>query len=218
MKKLTTAFLFGAMALPLGATELTIIDEIEPLVLNGKNLTRNDYKSAQVINLKEGQNQLLFALDQLVVEDGRRNKLVFPTVVIKFDSVSAPATLSYPVFRHVDQAKTFRTALDFSLLDAQGKAVEYQVDLLNINGFSQFNDYEAAVMEYNQVGGGASISHTDAVTSQIGSNEEIKGTSAQEEMKAAIASSSGSIKSDFLSMTPTQRQEFISWAVKHINE
>ena len=218
MKKLTSALLFAAMALPVGATELTIINEIEPLVLNGKELTRNDYKSAQVINLQEGQNQLLFALDQLVVEDGRRNKLVFPSVVIKFDAASAPVTLSYPVFRHVDQAKTFRKALDFSLLDAQGKAVDYQVDLLHIKGFSQFNDYEAAVAEYNQVGGIASISQTDAVAPHASHTEKIKSTGAQAEMKTAISTSSSSIKSDFLSMTPTQRQEFISWAVKHINE
>jgi|GEM_PF-1113741 len=216
MKKLTTALLFGAMTLPIAAAELTVIDEIEPLVLNGKELTGKDYQSSQVINLQQGQNQLLFALDQLVVEDGRRTKLVFPTVVVKFDATSSPVTLSYPVFRHVDQAKKFRKSLDFSLVDAQGKPVDYQVELLPVKGFSQFKDYEAVMAEYNQVGGVASVSRSDsAKTHTVNSTANMN---VQTETKTTTGAVSESIKTDFLSMTPTQRQEFISWAVKHINE
>ncbi|KLN64332.1 YccT family protein [Vibrio sp. VPAP30] len=216
MKKLTTALLLGAMTLPICAAELTVIDEIEPLVLNGKELTGKDYQSSQVINLQQGQNQLLFALDQLVVEDGRRTKLVFPTVVVKFDATSSPVTLSYPVFRHVDQAKKFRKSLDFSLVDAQGKAVEYQVDLLQVKGFSQFKDYEAVMAEYNQVGGVASVSDNTSVKPHA--DNSVANKNIQTDVKATAGATSGSIKTDFLSMSPTQRQEFISWAVKHINE
>ncbi len=215
MKKLVTAFLFGVMALPISATELTIIDEIEPLVLNGKELSRNDYQSSQVIRLQPGQNQLLFALDQLVVEDGRRNKLVFPAVVIKFDAGSSPVSLSYPVFRHVDQAKKFRNNLDFALVDEQGQPVEHQVDLLHIKGFSHFSDYELAVDEYNRVGGIASVTQGANVKTDTHSNQVAPQAVVQTKQVAVQASST--IKDDFLSMTPTERQEFISWAVKHIN-
>lgn len=216
MKKMVIAFLVGAMVLPVSASELTIIDEIEPLVLNGKKLTRDDYQSSQVIHLQSGQNQLLFALDQLVVEDGRRNKLVFPAVVIKFDAASSPITLSYPVFRHVDQAKKFRKSLDFSLLDKNGNEVDHHIDLLPIKGFSQFNDYELVIEEYNRAGGIAALTSigTEKVATEI--NQANHADSAPNEKN--LVQDSGSIKVDFLSMTPTQRQEFISWAVKHINE
>lgn len=207
MKKLISAFIIGAMALPVYATELSIINEIEPLVLNGKDLTGNDYKSAQVINLKEGQNQFVFALDQLVVEDGRRSKLVFPTVIIRFDLASDPVALSYPVLRNAEQAKKFRNALDFSLLDSHGNPVDYQVDLLHVKGISPFNDLEAAVAKYNQAGGIAAVTAQQSVPLHHSEAQQLTGS----------VTTRAALEQDFLFLPLEERQAFVAWAVQHLN-
>ncbi|MGY3686253.1 YccT family protein [Vibrio coralliilyticus] len=218
MKNWLPAILLGAVALPVSANELKIIDEIEPLALNGKEMSASDFHSRQVINLKEGENQLLFGLDQIVVEDGRRNKLVFPSVVMRFESSQEPLTLSYPVFRQIDQAKKFRQTLDFSLVDKNGSPVDYQVDLIQVKGFSSFKNYEAAIEEYNQTGAIASLSSqahgSDNHTTQAVAASTIDSASTSEVKTTASAD----LQSEFLKMTPQQRQEFISWAVKHLNE
>lgn len=216
MKKWLTACLCGAMALPISASELQIIKQIEPLLLNGKELTGNDFKAEQVLNLQPGQNQLLFALDQVVAQDGRQAKLVFPPVVIRFDAQPSPVTLSYATFRDANQAKKFRRNLDFSLVDQQGQAVDYQVDLLPIGGFSQFEDYQAAMAEYNLSDGEAVLAARNSLQDKpqakaVSSVELVDRTEMTSEVKATL-------QQDFLTMSVTERQEFISWAVKHLND
>ncbi|PSW19573.1 DUF2057 domain-containing protein [Photobacterium sanctipauli] len=218
-KKWLVAVLAGALSLPSLASELKVIKEIDLHVLNGKEVDSPLFKNKDVLELEAGTNQILFSLDQLVIDDGRRSKLKFTPVVMRFDATESPLQLSYPVFKHVDDAKAFRKTLDFVLTDTKGAPVDYQAELLHVSGLGIFPEYARTLEEYNMVGDGVAVvdpTMVDDLAVKPQKTAQATKTTVAEATGNAAASKVAIMQTGFAELSAEEQQQFMQWAMRNL--
>ncbi|MGF1699327.1 DUF2057 domain-containing protein [Photobacterium makurazakiensis] len=209
-KKWLVAVLAGVLSLPAMASELSVIKEIDLHVINGQEVDSPLFKNKDNLELEAGTNQILFSLDQLIIEDGRRTKLKFTPVVMRFEAGDMPLELSYPVFRHVDDAKKFRNSLDFKLTDTNGNPVAYQTELLHVSGMGIFPEYARTLSEYNQVGDGVAVVGSAAIEKSSVEPQKIAKSPSTATSKVAI------MQTGFTELSAEQQQQFMQWAMRNL--
>ncbi|PMK01701.1 DUF2057 domain-containing protein [Vibrio sp. 10N.261.55.A7] len=182
-------------------SSLILQAEMMPRVLNGQPLTNQDMLGPNTLKLDAGEHQLALTIGQIVFEDGKRRKFDSQPFLVTFSVDDSQAlSMSYQSMRTIEDAQRFERAPKVSFVDASGAEVKHDLVQLNKSGLQGFRDYEREVADYNAATGKASQPKT-------------VGSSAQPE----IGSTASSLQAGFLDMTPEQRQEFVSWAVKNLN-
>lgn len=201
---------FAISAVAFGVSAETTIElsrEISPLVLNGNQVEKGFFERIGHLEVKEGQNQLLVQLGQIVPQDGRRSKYNSDPIVIRFDAQESPLTLSYTPFRDMEEVRAFTQSLDFELIDEDGKAIHYQAELLPIGGLQGFQDYEKAVAQYNQKGQGTAVMAAAQSVSEQAIDKVSTSTSSN---RIAI------LQTGFSELSAQEQQQFMQWAISNL--
>lgn len=163
------------------------------------------------LKINNGTNQLLIRVTAMVDGNGGKQKFNSLPMVVKFEANDQTLKLETPFAIRDERAVTrFKKSPSVKVTSA-GQPIEIETDLIFDQTFALIKDYDAMLNEYNLAGGAASI----AVINEIVST---KAPVAEEPTLVQTNAASAGIRDEFLLMTPEQRQEFISWAVKHINE
>ena len=198
-----SAMAFGVSA----GTTIELSREISPLVLNGSQVEAGFFERIGHLDVKEGQNQLLLQLGQIVPQDGRRSKYNSDPIVIRFDAQQSPLTLSYTPFKDMAEVRTFTKSLDFKLVNQDGKDVHYQAELLPIGGLQGFQDYEKAVAQYNQKGQGEAV-----IAAAPKASEPVV------EAETATVSSNriAILQTGFSELSAQEQQQFMQWAISNL--
>lgn len=165
------------------------------------------------LKIKNGVNQLLIRVTAMVDGNGGKKKFNSSPLVVKFEASNQTLKFETPFpIRDERAVNRFKKTPSIKVTSA-GQDVSVECEQIFDHTFALIKDYDAMLTEYNLAGGSASI----AVTSQVTPAEvAIEPTYRAQTIEQPSMISSG-IKGNFLLMTPTERQEFISWAVKHIN-
>ena len=188
-------------------TTIELSREISPLVLNGSQVEKGFFERIGHLEVKEGQNQLLVQLGQIVPEDGRRSKYNSDPIVIRFEAQQSPLTLSYTPFRDMSEVRAFTKSLNFKLANEHGKDIHYQAELLPIGGLQGFQDYEKAVAQYNHKGQGVAVIAAAPVASEPAIE---KGTTPASSNRIAI------LQTGFSELNAEEQQQFMQWAITNL--
>ncbi|OAN13933.1 hypothetical protein A3K86_12960 [Photobacterium jeanii] len=215
MKKWMTLFtlILGGISLQLNAATLTFNKEVGPLVLNGEEVATDIFSSPDKLTLRSGQNQVLFALGQVVVEDGRRTKFNSVPFIIRFEASRDDLMLTYQPFRTMDEARKFEKDPRFNLVTASGHAIPYQLEPLHVNGMQGMQNFEKAVRKYNQQGAGVAVI---AVNSENTSVSHVAPTTTQIKSTKTTSSKRAILEAGFNEMTADEQQAFMMWAMKNL--
>ncbi|MGF1691157.1 YccT family protein [Photobacterium kagoshimensis] len=212
MRKLIVALtlLAGCLSWQVSAeSTLTFNKEIGPLVLNGDEVATDIFSSPSQLTLKAGTNQVLFALGQLVVEDGRRTKFNSVPFILRFNAPSDDVVLSYQPFRTMEEAKKFDNDPRFVLKSASGEMLPFQLESLHVNGMQGMKNYEKAVRKYNQKGSGiAVISMEHATTAPV--------PSVKPKTVHSASSQRAILEAGFHELSAQEQQAFMMWAMKNL--
>ncbi|OZS44842.1 YccT family protein [Photobacterium sanguinicancri] len=212
MKKLIVALtlLAGCLSWQANAeSTLTFNKEIGPLVLNGDEVASDIFSSPNQLTLESGTNQVLFALGQLVVEDGRRTKFNSVPFIVRFNAPSDDVALSYQPFRTMEEAKAFDKDPRFVLKSASGEMIPFQLEPLYVNGMQGMKNYEKAVLKYNQ-------KETGIAVVAIGQTS----TTPVDQIKPKNANTGSSqrmiLEAGFNNLSAQEQQAFMMWAMKNL--
>ncbi|WP_117233507.1 DUF2057 family protein [Vibrio maerlii] len=163
------------------------------------------------LKIENGINQLLIRVTALVDSNGGKQKFNSFPMVVKFEARDQVLEMETPfAIRDERGVRKFEKAPSIKVT-SDGKAVAIETDLIYDQTFAFIKDYGEMLTQYNLAGGPAAI-ELDNFT------QEPKIMDKQPKEVGIKPTVSIGIKGEFLDMTPLQRQEFISWAVKHIND
>ena len=185
--------------------------EMNAIVVNGKAEGWSFIQGTNNIILPDGENQVLFQMGQIVLEDATRKKFNSIPLLIKFESKDSNLILTYPKIRTLDQAKAFDKSPNIKLKNSNGENVEFELNQLDNNGLQNFRDYEREVSDYNRTGGIASV--TQVLTEPQLSNKAVlikKDVQSSPEAKMIF------LKNAFTSLSLQERQDFMSWGLKNL--
>lgn len=185
--------------------------EMNAIVVNGKAEGWSFIQGTNNIILPDGENQVLFQMGQIVLEDATRKKFNSIPLLIKFESKDSNLILTYPKIRTLDQAKAFDKLPKITLKNRNGENVEFELNQLDNNGLQNFRDYEREVSDYNRTGGIASVKQV--LTEPQLSNKAVfikKDVQSSPEAKMIF------LKNAFTSLSLQERQDFMSWGLKNL--
>ncbi|MGR5077617.1 YccT family protein [Photobacterium swingsii] len=212
MRKLIVALtlLAGSLSWQVSAeSTLTFNKEIGPLVLNGSEVATDIFSSPSKLTLEAGTNQVLFALGQLVVEDGRRTKFNSVPFILRFRAPTDDVVLSYQPFRTMEEAKKFDHDPRFVLKSASGEMIPFQLESLHVNGMQGMKNYEKAVQKYNQKGTGIAVLSTEQLA-------PVGKPSVKPKTVNAASSQRAILEAGFNDLSAQEQQAFMMWAMKNL--
>ena len=185
--------------------------EMNAVVVNGKAEGWSFIQGTNNIILPNGENQILFQMGKIVLEDAAKKKFNSIPLLIKFESQDSVLTLSYPNIRTLDQAKSFDKSPQIKLKNSNGENVPFELEQLDNNGLQNFRDYEREVANYNELGG------IDAVT-QVSPEPQLqtKAVFIPSDVKPSPEAKMVFLKNAFTSLSPEEKQQFMSWGLKHL--
>lgn len=212
MKKVLSILSVSLMSF-IASAEVTIQTDsrVEILAVNQEiNAVAN--RGAGDLKIKDGENQLLLRVTALVDGNGGKRKFNSLPMVIKFTAQDETLKLETPfAIRDERAVRAFEKSPSVKVT-SNGHALDMETDIIFDQTFALIKDYDAMLAGYNKAGGVAAISPKSMTV--VSTPVEV----AQAPTVAKAIDEKVSLKADFLSMSPEQRQEFISWAVKHIND
>ncbi|MCK6262630.1 DUF2057 domain-containing protein [Vibrio sp. ZSDE26] len=220
MKKLAILSLALCSAFSYAKTTIQTDSRVEILAVNQEiNQIANTGKGD--LQIENGQNQLLVRVTAMIDTNGGKEKFNSSPLVVTFDVSDETLLLETP-FAIRDQRGVNRYNKNPNIkVTSNGKDVETSVDIITNETFALIKDYNAMLATYNQSNGVAAISTAAAATvaSTTASTPKpvaLPEVEAPQKQTKPVAKPS-SLQADFLAMTPEQRQEFVSWAVKNLN-
>ncbi|NVD07221.1 DUF2057 domain-containing protein [Vibrio sp. JPW-9-11-11] len=167
------------------------------------------------LSMANGQQQLLLRVTAMVDGNGGKRKFHSHPMVVRFEANNETLLFTTPFAirdqRGVDKFEKNPTVK----VTRNGEPVRIVMDQIANQSFALINDYDAMLAEYNRTGGVAAIPQ-DLASNTIHSRSTVPESPPRESTGDLPVLKQ--IEADFLSMTPEQRQAFISWAVKHIND
>ena len=195
-KRFIIAGLSTLFSLQAFAASIQLQSEIVPQVLNGQAVQADDFIQPQQLELKDGTNQLVVTIGQIVFQDGKRRKFDSQPMIIEFSTGSDELlTLNYPNLRTIEDAKSFEKKPTFSFTNQDKQTKEYSLVVMNKNGLQGFRDYEREVTDFNHQNENATVI-TDSSKS--------------------TASGTTDLKNEFSSLSKEQQQEFMQWALRNL--
>ncbi|MCG7498465.1 DUF2057 domain-containing protein [Vibrio sp. Of7-15] len=182
---------------------------VEVLAVGQHEYTPSILSSTADFKLNNGVNQLLIRVTALVNRNGAKEKYVSQPFVMKFTASDTELLVSAPFAIRDDRGVRKFEKQPHVLLTQSGESYSFKSEMITSKEFSLFKNYNELLGKYNQSGGVASLSVID-----MGS-ENVQITAS--ESPDPCGKSSG-LQGDFLLMSFEGRQEFISWAVKHLHD
>ncbi|KGY13453.1 hypothetical protein NM22_04510 [Vibrio tubiashii] len=186
---------------------------VEILAVN-QEINNIPKKAKGDLKIENGVNQLLIRVTGMVDGNGGKKKFNSFPLVVRFEASDQTLKFETPFpIRDERAVNRYKKSPSIKVTSA-GQDVSFDTEQIFDQTFAFIKDYDAMLIEYNLSGGAASITmsnkpmHSRVPKQVLGSVQ----TSGQ------LSIESTGIKDEYLLMTPTQRQEFISWAVKHINQ
>ncbi|WP_305464790.1 YccT family protein [Photobacterium leiognathi] len=180
--------------------------ETNILVVNGKEEGWSFIKGINEIVLPNGENQILFNIGAVVLDDAAKKKFNSTPLLIKFDAQDTKLVLEYPKVRTLDQAEAFNKSPEITLKNSMGDEVKFEYIQLNNSGLQNFRDYEREVADYNKSGGIASIGYVETTFSTP--TIPVSAPSPEAKMKF--------LKNAFIGLSEEEKQEFMSWGLKNL--
>ncbi|OIQ25512.1 DUF2057 domain-containing protein [uncultured Vibrio sp.] len=208
MKKLAALSLALCSVFAHAKTTIQTDSRIQILAVNQEiNQVANTGKGD--LQLENGQNQILVRMTGMIDTNGGKEKFNSSPMVVTFDVSDETLLLEAP-YAIRDQRTVNRYNKNPTIkITSNGQDVPVSTDIITDETFALIKDYDAMLSNYNQTGGVAAISvaSTDKPSTLSKSNISIENTKF----------TANSLEAGFLEMTPEQRQEFVSWAVKNLN-
>ncbi|WP_281213888.1 DUF2057 domain-containing protein [Shewanella insulae] len=130
---------------------ITLPDNAEPLLLNGKNIT-----SHQLIS-QNGPQQLVFNARASYREFGQQKRFVSETLIVTFSGENNHYRVSLPKINSPRSAEKFNDSPSVTIKDTQGHSVSYKIDKLHKDGIQLGRDYREEIKTYNLSQGIAAI-------------------------------------------------------------
>ncbi|PSV33424.1 MULTISPECIES: DUF2057 domain-containing protein [unclassified Photobacterium] len=180
--------------------------ETNILVVNGKEEGWSFIKATNEVVLPNGENQILFNIGTVVLDDAAKKKFNSTPLLIKFDAKDTKLVLGYPKIRTLDQAEAFNKSPEITLKNSLGDEVKFEYIQLNSSGLQNFRDYEREVADYNKSGGIASIGYVETTFS----TPTIPASTPSPEAKMKF------LKNAFIGLSEEEKQEFMSWGLKNL--
>lgn len=209
--------LFAAVALVLVSSmanaQVTIHTDnrVEILAVN-QQINQIPKKAKGDLKIANGRNQVLLRVTAMVDGNGGKQKFNSNPMVVTFDASNETLLFETPLaIRDQRGVRKFEKQPTVKVT-RNGQPVTIITEQIFNQSFALIHDYDAMLEEYNLAGGVAAIS---VQTPTLRNNDKLQ---SHKVSKQGNSCHSGAIQSDFLSMNPAERQEFISWAVKHIND
>ena len=194
MKKILIASVLALFSGSLFAASLTLQKEMTPQVVNGEGVTVEQMHNGNLIQLKNGHNQIAVTIGQIVFEDGKRRKFDSQPLLLEFAAhLEQSLMLQYDKFRTIDDAKQFESQPKIKLTDADGKAVAFTLVQLNKGGLQGFRDYQREVADYNA-----------------------QKSPAPQESVLISSPKASELKTVFHAMSREEQQAFMQWAMQNL--
>lgn len=214
MKKALTLIALGLLS-TMAHAKVTIQTDNRVEILAVNQVINSVPKQAKGdLKIENGVNQMLIRVTAMVDGNGGKQKFNSLPMVVKFEGHDETLKFETPFPIRDERAVTRFKSEPQVKVTSGGQAVTVESDIIYDQTFALIKDYDEMLHGYNLAGGKAAISvasQPQKVSSNVIVNSSV-------ENQGKIAPSFDHIQHGFLEMTPAQRQEFISWAVKHIND
>ncbi|WP_070968719.1 DUF2057 domain-containing protein [Vibrio sonorensis] len=210
MKKITLALTFLILSTSAWANITIQTDSRVEILAVNQEINNVPKKGAGDLKIENGINQILVRVTSMVDGNGGKSKFNSNPIVLVFEANDETLTLESPfAIRSERDVERFNNNVDVKI-SSRGQEVSKKLDVIIDKSFGIFKDYDAMLVEYNLSGSPASIAPKSTLKKEAT-------TRVTDDTPAEVAQSLFNMEQGFLEMTPEQRQEFVSWAVKHIN-
>ncbi|WP_039948974.1 DUF2057 family protein [Vibrio ichthyoenteri] len=184
-------------------------NRVEILAVN-QTINQVPEKGEGDLQIANGENQLLIRVTAMVDGNGGKTKFNSLPMVIRFDAADQTLTLETPfAIRNERAVKQFSDNPSVSIM-SKGQEIPYVLDTIHDQTFALLKDYNAMLSRYNQTQGKATIAPVAIQASTVPKTPLDHQRHDDSLHKVA--------ETAFMQMTPTQRQQFIAWAVQRLND
>ncbi|MGF1696957.1 DUF2057 domain-containing protein [Vibrio lamellibrachiae] len=216
MKKLAVLSLALCSVFAHAKTTIQTDSRVEILAVN-QEINQIANKGKGDLQIENGQNQLLVRVTAMIDTNGGKEKFNSSPLVVTFDVSDETLLLETPFAIRDQRAVNKYTANPTLKITSNGQEISASTDVITNETFALIKDYDAMLASYNQSNGVAAITTSAAVTAASTPKPvTLPEIEAPKKQTNPVVKPS-SLQTDFLAMTPDQRQEFVSWAVKNLN-
>ncbi len=150
------------------------------LAINGQSVAdKGLFDSKGKIQLPNGVNQILVEYTAEIGKDA--DDIVLETsesYVLLFEAKDQSLSLQTPKIKSYYDLREFNSMPQWKLVDAQGKSIKYQSDILAKEGFQLARNYENELKVFNQSGSSAALASLQVERHQFTETPVIKNASA----------------------------------------
>ncbi|PLR41370.1 hypothetical protein CYR55_00565 [Chimaeribacter californicus] len=215
-----TGLLALSVCLPASAATLTLLPEVDVLVVDGKKTAGSPLKDAARLELAQGHHQVLFRVSKVLRAGARDQYLYHSSPQIAAFDVPADGSLrlALPRLENDGDGKRFDAGPDYQIVDENKQALPVRRDTLQIPGLSLGADLEKAMAEYNVANQPASVTALLPVAA-VAASPALPGSSGPVN-HASVTVQGENVAEQMLQYWFQQadaqtRQRFLSWAEKH---
>lgn len=206
-----------SLSLSATATTLKLSPDIDLMMVDGKKMTGSLLKGADSLELDDGQHQLLFKVTKSVRKDPQtQTPYVSSPLIVVFDSQNVSSVIiELPRIESVRDGKHFDEAPNFSVLDANGKALAIKSDVLPLKSLPDESRLERFIADYNGLDRKASVPALAHLSASAMAAESESNTASQK-----VITLKGENVSEqmlhywFLRADRETQKRFINWANK----
>lgn len=136
----------------IAASQLTLTDGVNLLVLNGKNYIAEGsiFDLSTTVALPEGKNQLVLSYTVEVKKGSEVELETSDPVIISFIVDNQKLRFNLPVIQSEKQFRDFNQQRNWVLRDGNQNNIELDIDALPLKGFRIGVDFEREVERYNK--------------------------------------------------------------------
>lgn len=206
---------------------LELPENVKLLVVNeqdaNKGLSGFFTPADDSIILPNGENQIVFQVDEYFYKGGKQSDRVFSNpIIFTFDAENQILTLELPPFSNRNDIEQYSLSPTLSLKDKSNTSVNVRADALKLRGYAVTGDFADNTRLYNINGSPAAYQNTYVNPAIIkkASIEDAKLSTpreiAEEQASKFEESPENMMKLWFSKATPTEQKNFISWAVQNM--
>jgi hypothetical protein len=208
-----------SLSVSAAATTLKLSPDIDLLVVDGKKITGSLLKSADSLELDGGQHQLLFRVTKSLRKNARTQVLYtsLPLIVVFNSQNVSSVSIELPLIENERESRHFDDALNYRVIDKNGKALVVKSDVLPVHTLSADSNLETVIADYNAQARPASmptLAHLRATIMSAPLNTT-------ESTQKVITMEGGNVSEQmlqywFLQADKEAQKRFISWAEQRV--
>lgn len=154
----TAIFLVNLIA-PAYALSLKLSPEVDLLVVDGRQVSGPILKGADSLELDAGKHQILFQISKKFPGyDAATSVYRSPPIIVAFDAKNLQSVgITLPSLKNMQEGIDFSKKMNISLVDEKGNSVAYRQGKLADKTFTNAQNFESTMTEYNLSGQTASV-------------------------------------------------------------